>query len=280
MSNEVVKTSEQDFLRGDYPCSIVMESKTYPSLEHAYQAAKVLDLDDDVRDRIADAGTAREALDIGRERGIEIWPDWDERRVRVREYLTRQKFLASSALSEQLVATGEADILMDRHEDSFWGIGEDGLGANREGKILMAVRDEINLTTGKWKRPEKEECEAVEDARPGEWLLERWEDAELSDPEFELIVQMYENVKRLIDMLGEKDQPKPSPEPTSNVLFSLKELMNLKENKDQENEEPPSEARKGIISNLKEILNKLEGDDDAEGDKDCDGQTWQDYRFM
>src|SRR3954471_9721610 len=60
------------FLSNFWPVTVVYEREKYPSVEHAYQAAKTLSLDD--RKRIASLPTAAEAKNEGRK--LARRPDW------------------------------------------------------------------------------------------------------------------------------------------------------------------------------------------------------------
>ncbi len=57
----------------------------------------------------------------------------------MREALTA-KFRQNPELLEQLLATGDAELVENSPVDYFWGIGADGSGKNTLGKLLMEVR--------------------------------------------------------------------------------------------------------------------------------------------
>lgn len=132
---------EYYFLSNFYACEIEMDGKTYPSVEHAYQAAKSLSPSD--RTLIRNQYSPKEAKKYGRLL-VAIRPDWESIRINTMENLVRQKF-QDPVLSFLLVDTGEADIVEGNSwGDQFWGKTlPDMRGENHLGIILMKVREEI-----------------------------------------------------------------------------------------------------------------------------------------
>jgi ribA/ribD-fused uncharacterized protein len=55
----------------------------------------------------------------------------------------RRKFELHPELRELLLATGEEDIAESAPADYYWGVGRDGTGQNRLGKIIMQIRSEL-----------------------------------------------------------------------------------------------------------------------------------------
>jgi len=66
-------TGRHDFLSNFYPCLIYYEAISYPSVEHAYQAAKTDNLD--IRRTIARALSPAKAKKLGR--CVELRADWE-----------------------------------------------------------------------------------------------------------------------------------------------------------------------------------------------------------
>jgi len=134
---------EYRFLSNFYPATVEFEGITYPSVEHAYQSAKTLNMDE--RQRIAaivdpaDAKRAGGALSPQR-------ADWEKVKFLVMEQCVRYKFTHDLKLRAKLLATGSA-ILEEGNNwnDRIWGIcpPNSGDGENRLGKILMKVRAEL-----------------------------------------------------------------------------------------------------------------------------------------
>lgn len=129
---------EYRWLSNFWPVDILFEGQMYPSVEHAYQAAKTLDLDE--RRRIALLKRPGDAKRAGRY--LTLRADWTEAKLKVMEELLRCKF-ANEALRKKLRATAGM-LIMEGNTwgDTYWGT-YDGKGDNHLGKLLMKVRTEI-----------------------------------------------------------------------------------------------------------------------------------------
>lgn len=129
------------FLSNFYPCSIILdEYMEFPSVEHAYQAAKTTHPRQ--RWEIALLPTAQEANFYGR-RVLQARPGWRTMRLGVMESLLRYKFRKDSILRSLLLGTGQTPIVEVSHfMDDFWGT-VDGVGQNQLGKMLMMLRSEF-----------------------------------------------------------------------------------------------------------------------------------------
>src|SRR5512144_1990938 len=77
------------FLSNFYPATVVYEGITYPSVEHAYQSAKTLDMNQ--RRRIALIPDPAEAKRAGRALNPQR-PDWEQVKFLVMEHCVRYKF--------------------------------------------------------------------------------------------------------------------------------------------------------------------------------------------
>ena len=126
------------FLSNFYPCFVNFEGARYPSVEHAFQAAKTLNLND--RKSFEVIRAASEAKRAGRQ--VSLRSDWNEVRESVMLQCLRSKF-SNEDLRKMLISTGDA-ILEEgnNHGAKFWGT-VNGQGDNRLGKLLMKVREEI-----------------------------------------------------------------------------------------------------------------------------------------
>lgn len=131
---------EYRFLSNFYPVEVTFGGNVYPSVEHAYQAAKTLDEED--RQKIAKLKTAGEAKRYGRK--VKMRPDWDHVKLNIMKELLQQKFDRDENpdLWKLLSLTGKAKLVEgnDWH-DTYWGVC-DGIGANHLGRLLMEIRDE------------------------------------------------------------------------------------------------------------------------------------------
>lgn len=123
------------FLSNFWFASVVLDGVEYPSVEHAYQAAKTED--PDVRATIRACAPAGSAKHAGG--SLPTPDDWDERRLVVMRDLIEQKF-AAEPLRSQLLETGTQTLVEGNGwGDTFWGVSK-GAGTNHLGNLLMAVR--------------------------------------------------------------------------------------------------------------------------------------------
>lgn len=143
-------SGEYRFLSNFWYCEVELDGETYPSTEHAYQAAKTLDPVERKRFRFSISyrdgephertPTCAEAKRLGN--SISLRPDWEDVKVGVMRDLLRQKF-TSGRLRDMLLNTGDLYLEETNHwRDTFWGVC-DGKGRNVLGNLLMEVRDEL-----------------------------------------------------------------------------------------------------------------------------------------
>lgn len=126
------------FLSNFYPCNVEFDMVTYPTVEHAYQAAKTMHHAE--RRLIEQAGTPGAAKRLGKL--VTLRKDWKRVKIVVMLELLRKKF-ASGAIRDQLLATGDTELTEgNTWGDRFWGVCG-GIGENMLGKLLMQVREEL-----------------------------------------------------------------------------------------------------------------------------------------
>lgn len=127
------------FLSNFYPSPIFHEGIEYPTVEHAYQAAKT---DEKLlKQLISKMATPAEAKRAGR---MLRRADWYKVSLKIMEELIRLKFGFNSDLRYRLLRTGDAYLEeTNTWGDKFYGVC-DGEGENHLGKILMKIRDELN----------------------------------------------------------------------------------------------------------------------------------------
>ena len=128
------------FLSNFWPAPVLYGQFEFPTVEHAYQAAKSLDRNDHAY--LANMNiSAGKAKHFGRL--IDIRPDWERMKLGIMEDLVRQKFFKHESLRGALLATGNATIVEgNTWGDTFWGVcGTEG--QNHLGKIIMKVRKEL-----------------------------------------------------------------------------------------------------------------------------------------
>ena len=126
---------EHRFLSNFWPAPVVLDGVTYPTVEHAYVAAKTTDLER--RAEIAQVERPGEVKRIGRK--LKLRDDWEAVKLSVMADLVRQKF-AHPELRRMLLDTGDANLVEgNTWGDTFWGVCR-GQGKNHLGRILMEVR--------------------------------------------------------------------------------------------------------------------------------------------
>jgi ribA/ribD-fused uncharacterized protein len=133
------------FLSNFYPVPVQFGTQNYPTLEHAFQAAKCPDDEAHVSAILA-APTPGNAKYIGRR--CKLRPDWEESKDRVMLGLLRLKFY-KPYLKACIISTGGA-VLIDGNywHDNYWGHCEclrcsRLTHANKLGLLLMQVRSEL-----------------------------------------------------------------------------------------------------------------------------------------
>lgn len=133
------------FLSNFYPSPLLFEGDGYPTLEHAYQAAKTVNPAE--RKRIIAAQTPGAVKRIGR--SLDLRSGWNTYiRYQVMEYLLSVKFALGKELSTSLVATANL-VLVEGNSwhDNTWGscycsrVTCSSTGMNLLGWMLMRQRD-------------------------------------------------------------------------------------------------------------------------------------------
>ena len=137
-------TDDYFFLSNFYMHPVTYEGVTYPSSEHAYQAAKSLDRDQRLEvSKIKRAGDAKKAG-----QRLTLRPGWDKGvKLEVMRDILRIKF-SDYSLRNRLLETGDRELIeSNTWNDTFWGVCN-GHGRNWLGKLLMELREEIKNATG------------------------------------------------------------------------------------------------------------------------------------
>lgn len=131
-------TGEHKFLSNFWPVEVTLDGISYPSVEHAYQAAKFLD--PVIRKVILSCPTAKQAKKVGKLKGIR--EDWDKIRLQVMFNLVADKF-NHPELGAKLLDTKNKQLVEGNWwGDKFWGVCN-GVGENHLGRILMNVRTNL-----------------------------------------------------------------------------------------------------------------------------------------
>jgi ribA/ribD-fused uncharacterized protein len=131
---------EYGFLSNSWPCRVKLDGMLYyPTVEHAYQAAKT----DDPAERreVRMAFSPQQARRVGQK--VMLRGNWEFIRLQVMEDLLRQKFSKGSDFAARLLKTGDEELIDgNTRQDAYWGVC-DGLGENQLGKMLMTIRKDL-----------------------------------------------------------------------------------------------------------------------------------------
>jgi ribA/ribD-fused uncharacterized protein len=143
--NPITDFREYPFLSNFYPAPVVYRGLDFPTVEHAYQAAKCANYDDMlIVQQQATPGRAKRAP---RRHNLEIRADWDDVKLDIMDLLLQQKF-AIPEIRERLLSTGDEDIIeVNTWGDVFWGVCGNR-GENYLGKLLMRIRSNIRSEIG------------------------------------------------------------------------------------------------------------------------------------
>jgi ribA/ribD-fused uncharacterized protein len=128
------------------PFGIDLDDALWPTVEHYYQAQKFAG--PQLRETIRKAAKPVIAKSIADHNKAAIRPDWDAIKDEVMYRAVRRKFELHAQLQELLLATGEQDIVESAPNDYYWGVGREGTGQNRLGKIIERIRAELRAGGG------------------------------------------------------------------------------------------------------------------------------------
>jgi N-glycosidase YbiA len=136
---------EYRWLSNFWPVNIPLDGEVYPSVEHAYQAAKFIDKESHKRAEIRDNPDPRVAKRKGRTKGIRA--DWDQVKLEIMKDLLWKKFAFNSEFAEKLIATGDQELVEGNWwGDTYWGVCR-GKGENHLGKEIMRIRETLKEGT-------------------------------------------------------------------------------------------------------------------------------------
>jgi ribA/ribD-fused uncharacterized protein len=141
-------TGKYFFLSNFFPITVTYEGIQYPSSEHAYVAAKTLDIE--VRKLIPEIPTAGKVKRFGRE--IQLRSDWESVKINEMRRILERKFSvyrSDMPMFAMLKATAPNELIEgNTWGDTFWGQCPVGSGKNMLGKLLMEIRDDISTNFG------------------------------------------------------------------------------------------------------------------------------------
>lgn len=135
------------FLSNFWMAEVEFEGLTYPSTEHAYQAAKTQE--PEIREAIINLDTPAKTKKAAKL--LTLPENWHTYKLGVMETLLREKFSRHSDLKQKLLATCDEDLVEgNTWHDTSWGVCSckvcGNQGDNHLGKLLMQIRSELNAT--------------------------------------------------------------------------------------------------------------------------------------
>ncbi len=113
----------------------------YKTVEHYYQSEKFSD--PDIKNKIINADTPKEASNIGRDRSLKRIDDFKSIKNQVMFEGILEKFRQHRDISYKLIETRNRGIAEATVDEYYWGIGKDKSGKNVIGDILVKVRERI-----------------------------------------------------------------------------------------------------------------------------------------
>jgi ribA/ribD-fused uncharacterized protein len=128
--------------------SFELDGKTWPTVEHYYQAM-VFENQPSLVNKIMFTKTAIDAAKVGK------WRFWQKRKdlkkvqsiIMTRALYTKCKTHADVA--QALLDTDQLRLVENNNYDYYWGCGRDRRGENAYGKVLMNVREKLLEEKGK-----------------------------------------------------------------------------------------------------------------------------------
>jgi len=133
---------ENELLGSASQHSFELDGKTWPTVEHYYQAM-VFESQPKLVNKIMFSKTALEAAKVGK------WRFWQRRKdlkkvqsiIMTRALYTKCKTYPE--IAQALLDTDELRLVENNNYDYFWGCGRDRRGENAYGKVLMNVREKL-----------------------------------------------------------------------------------------------------------------------------------------
>lgn len=120
-----------------------LEGRWWRTVEHFFHAMKFHD--EQYRERIRRCSKPKDAKALGMTRHIPLRQDWEDVKDGLMLKAVRCKSQTHAHPRELLLSTKNAHLAENAPMDAYWGIGHDGTGLNKFGKILMQVRRELQI---------------------------------------------------------------------------------------------------------------------------------------
>lgn len=141
------------FLSNFHPSYVMYEGDIYPTVEHAFQAAKIAER------KSRQFFTTLPTPDLAKYHGrkVELRLDWEQIKDKVMYDILRDKF-SRDPNKANLLATGNRPLIEGNNwHDNYWGVcscerckRKYNHGRNQLGKTLMQIRDELRKKDELW----------------------------------------------------------------------------------------------------------------------------------
>lgn len=134
----MIDSLQGSFLSNFYETPVVYEGIRYRNAEAAFQSAKLADKKERLQFQKL---TGAQAKALGKT--VKLRDDWDDIKLSVMYDVVDAKFANNESLRTSLIWTGTQEIVEGNNwGDTYWGVCR-GKGENHLGKILMAIRKDI-----------------------------------------------------------------------------------------------------------------------------------------
>ncbi|KAG1801949.1 uncharacterized protein BJ212DRAFT_1398266 [Suillus subaureus] len=121
---------------------VLYKNKMYPTAMHLLEAMKFTE-HPNLQERIRTCTDVGDMYPLSASFQDHVRPDWGQVFLKIMEEVLHIKFKQHPSLRTLLLRTGLADLVYADANDTYWGHGPSGDGANELGKALMRVRDRL-----------------------------------------------------------------------------------------------------------------------------------------
>lgn len=126
------------------PDPVEYDGKIYPTSEHLFQSLKFLPHRPELAEHMRTCSKRpRDVFNEAHRFSPEVRPDWLKVRIEMMDLALWHKFTQNTHLKDELLSTGDAELVEDSDKDAFWGVGPDGKGGNQLGKALQRLRTKL-----------------------------------------------------------------------------------------------------------------------------------------
>ena len=123
--------------------TIELWGQVFATGEHAYQWKKYSKSNPYLAEQILRAPSAYATKKLSDANKDSVDPAWQGEKLSCMEEIIRAKINQHEKVKSLLLETEDKRIIENSPTDNFWGIGANGSGENRLGKIWMKLRDEL-----------------------------------------------------------------------------------------------------------------------------------------